>query len=271
LTRSSVAELTALAPQIEADAFQPLRHATAYRSVFERIEQKILSGALRQGAALPSEQTLASQFEVNRSTVREAIRLLEQEGMLERRAGRRLFVSTPGIDELAPRATRALILHQVTFNELWQVAIALDPLATRLAAPVASAADIEELEANLAAHAALLKHADDQPMPFKRLAALDVAFHATVARISANRALILAREPLSLLYSPSMEHLQRTLPQASKRNIDAHRRIVAALRVKDAAQAEEWMRKHLVDFRRGFELSGLAMDASLTSARSTRQ
>ncbi len=251
----------------DVGAFEPLRHATAYKSVFQRIEQRILSGELAQGQPLPTEQALAQQFEVNRSTVREAIRLLEQEGMIERRAGRRLFASAPGVYELAPRTKRALILHQVTFNELWQVAVVLDPLAARLAAPLANAADIEELEANLAENTRLLKRAPNEPVDFKRLTAIDVAFHAAIARVCGNHALILAREPMSLLYSPSFEQLQAALPQAGKRNVDSHRRIVNALRDKDAALAEEWMRKHLVDFRRGYALSGMAMDAPLTSTR----
>jgi len=267
LGRSSVGELTVQSSEPLAGAFLPLRHATAYKSVFQRIEQRILSGELPQGHALPTEQVLAQQFEVNRSTVREAIRLLEQEGMVERRAGRRMFASAPGIFELAPRTKRALILHQVTFNELWQVAVVLDPLAARLAAPLANKADIEELEANLAENIALLKRAPNEPVDFKRVAALDVTFHAAIARICDNHALILAREPMSLLYSPSTEQVQSTLPQAGKRNIESHRRILNALRAKDAAQAEELMRKHLVDFRRGYALSGIAMDAPLTGAR----
>ena len=272
LTRGAVAEaIVADQSASLAQAFQPLRHATAYQSVFSRIEQRILSGELALGDALPPEQTLAGQFEVNRSTVREAIRLLEQEGMLERRQGRRLFVSSPGIFQLAPRATRALILHRVTFNELWQVALVLDPLAARLAAPLATTEDVEELEANLAENAALLKPADGAPIDFKRVAAIDVAFHAAVARICANQALILAREPMSLLYSPSTEQVQKALPQAGKRNLDAHRRVLAALRIKDPAQAEEWMRKNVIDFRRGFELSGIAMDEPLTGPRSSKR
>ena len=267
--RASVEDLAQPAAGADVHVFEPLHHATAYKSVFQRIEQRILSGQLAQGQPLPTELSLARQFGVNRSTVREAIRLLEQEGMIERRAGRRLFASAPGLCELAPRTKRALILHQVSFNELWQVAMVLDPLTARLAAPRAQAADIEELEANLAENLALLKRPPGEAVDFKRVATLDVAFHAVIARICNNRALILAREPMSLLYGPSTEQVQAALPQAGKRNADSHRRILTALRDQNADQAEEGMRKHLVDFRRGYLLSGLAMDAPLTGARAT--
>lgn len=249
----------------EADSpaarFAPLRHAPAYKSVSLRIEQSILSGALQPGTPLPGEQELASQFEVNRSTVREAIRLLEQEGMVERRAGRRLFVTIPGIFELAPRATRALVLMQVTFEELWQVAVLLEPCAARQAAALASDADLDGLEAKVAEADAALKPLSGKTIDYRQLALLDVEFHAQIARIGGNRALMLAREPISLLYSPAMAQLQAVLPQASKRNWEAHRRIVRALRARAAGLAEDWMRKHLLDFKRGYVISGVAMDS----------
>ena len=83
--------------------FVTLRREPAYKAVSSVMEQDILSGKLKPGTALPPEQEIATQFGVNRSTVREAIRLLEQEGLLVRHGGRRLFVVLPGIFDLAPR------------------------------------------------------------------------------------------------------------------------------------------------------------------------
>src|SRR5690606_27041400 len=95
--------------------FRPLRHAPAYRALSARIERMILSGQLKPGDSLPTETALAERFGVNRSTVREAIRLLEQEGLVSRTTGRRLQVDMPGLFDLAPRASRALLLQHVTF------------------------------------------------------------------------------------------------------------------------------------------------------------
>ena len=117
--------------------FRRMRIAPAYKAVSAEIERIILSGALEPGAPLPTEQELAQQFGVNRSTLREAIRQVEQEGLVERREGRRLFVALPGLTDFAPRAMRALVLQQATFHELWQVAVVLEPLAAQLAASAA--------------------------------------------------------------------------------------------------------------------------------------
>ena len=242
-------------------AFQPLLRQPAYKAVSGVMEQHILSGQIKPGTTLPPELELAAQFEVNRSTVREAIRQLEQEGLVERR-GKKLFVTLPGLFDLAPRAARSLILNQVTFQELWEVALVVEPEAARLAALRADESDLAQLAANIAAcRATLAGGGGAQEVTLH--SALDVEFHALIARASRNRSLMLAREPFSLLYRPALTLLQKALPQAALRNVEAHEFVLSALRERDSMRAAEWMHKHLVDFRVGFLRAGLPMDAPL--------
>lgn len=233
--------------------FHPLRHAPAYRALSAEIERMILSGQLKPGDCLPTETALAERFGVNRSTVREAIRLLEQEGLVSRTAGRRLQVAMPGLFDLAPRATRALLLQHVTFLELWEVAIVVEPLAAQLAAVNRSDDDLAAIDENIETTV----HAVARRRP---TAELDVAFHAIVARASRNRMLMLAREPISLLYAPTLGRVEACLAQAATRNLEAHRRLRAAIAARDGDEAGRWMRRHLQDFRRGFELAGFRLD-----------
>lgn len=251
--------------------FRRMRIAPAYKAVSAEIERIILSGALEPGAPLPTEQELAQQFGVNRSTLREAIRQVEQEGLVERREGRRLFVALPGLTDFAPRAMRALVLQQATFHELWQVAVVLEPLAAQLAASAAREDDLQALAANLArmdmlAQQAAESDAQAQAQRQSALIELDVQFHALVARAGRNRALMLAREPVSLLYSATLARMQGQLPQMHARNLAAHRHILDALRQHDAQRAEHWMRKHIVDFQRGFVLAQLDMHVPVSMA-----
>lgn len=240
--------------------FRSLARQPAYRAVSSVMEQHILSGELKPGTALPPEQELATQFGVNRSTIRESIRLLEQEGLLERHQGRRLFVVLPGLFDLAPRAVRSLILHQVTFEELWEVAVVVEPEAARLAARRADETDLRDIDDNLAATAETVGGKADESR-IRRHWELDAAFHALIARASKNRSLMMSRESFSLLYRPLATLLQHSLPQSAARNLHAHRQIAAALRGRDELRAHEWTRKHLVDFRKGFLQAGLPMDA----------
>lgn len=114
----------------------------AYKAVSTAIERAIVDGSIAPGAALPTEGELSERFGVHRSTVREAIRQVEQEGLLQRGEGRRLFVCLPGVQDLAPRAARLLLLQQTTFRELWELAVSLEPLSSRLAATHAHDGDL---------------------------------------------------------------------------------------------------------------------------------
>ncbi|MGJ7519189.1 FadR/GntR family transcriptional regulator [Variovorax sp. LT1P1] len=259
--------LASVLPADDAAMFSRLRLEPAYKAVSSEIERSILSGRLKPGMPLPTEQSLAERFGVHRSTVREAIRQVEQEGLVQRREGRRLFVTLPGLYDLAPRAARLLLLQQTTFQELWQVAVTLEPLAARLAAEQAEPADIEALALNTELTAELQANDTDSVEHNARLVELDVEFHALVGRASHNRALMLAREPISLLYNPTLLQIHLHLPQSKARNLAAHRAILAALQRRDADAAAEWTRKHMVDFQKGFEMTGQDMRTPITKAR----
>jgi GntR family transcriptional repressor for pyruvate dehydrogenase complex len=239
--------------------FQPLRREPAYKAVCHVMEQHIVAGRLKPGTALPAELDLAAQFGVNRSTLREAIRQLEQEGLVERRGGKKLFVALPGLFDLAPRAARSLTLNQVTFQELWETAFVVEPEAARLAALRRDDDDLAQLEANIVACRTTLGVPGDAAAVSQH-AAWDVEFHALVARASRNRSLMLAREPFSLLYRPALTLLQEALPQAASRNVRAHEALLEAMRKRQADRAQDWVRKHMIDFRAGFLKAGLPMD-----------
>ncbi len=234
-------------------SFEPLARIPAYKALSDAIERQIVACELPSGTLLPTETALAEQFAVHRSTVREAIRQLEQEGLVVRGAGRRLQVALPGVRELASRTTRSLLLQQVTYRELWEVAVELEPLAARLAAQRRSDADLAKLTEILANAQANL---DDRA----HTADLDVEFHAGVAAASKNRVLILAREPVNLLFRASIGQLQIALSTAAPRNLGAHEQVLRAIAAGDAGEAEHWTNKHLADFHRGFERAGIAMD-----------
>ena len=248
---------------------RPLDLAT-YKAVSAQIERHILSGDLPAGAPLPTEQVLCERFGVHRSTVREAIRRVEQDGLLQRREGRRLYVTLPGLVDVAPRTNRLLVRQQVTFRELWDVAVALEPVAARLAAERADDQGLARLAANLAASEAVTarcesaaRSADDRRADHAALAALDAEFHALVGDASHNRALMLAREPVGLFYRPTLYEIHEHLPQSRARNLAAHHHILGALRGHDAEAAARWTHRHMVDFQRGFTMAGLDIDTPI--------
>jgi GntR family transcriptional regulator, transcriptional repressor for pyruvate dehydrogenase complex len=94
--------------------FSRLERAPAYKTVSDAILKDSSEGDCGSAAG---EEKLAEQFGVNRSTVREGIRLSEQTGVLRRELGKRLVVSRPSYDSVGDRVSQAMILHEVTFRE----------------------------------------------------------------------------------------------------------------------------------------------------------
>lgn len=225
----------------------------AYRRVAEAVERDIVAGRLKAGQPLGTEASLVAQFGVNRSTVREGIRLLEHSGLVRRDSSRRLWVERPRTERLVSSMRRALVLHEVSFRELYEAAMALQLATIEAAVAHADAADLRALEDNIALTETQLHDA-------ARLAELDGEFHALVGRASHNRVLELAREPSELLVVASTELVLRRLAEAPARMLHAHRMYVDAIRRRDREAARLWARRHLDDWRRGFERAGNDLD-----------
>jgi DNA-binding FadR family transcriptional regulator len=237
--------------------FEKLNVPSAYQVVSRELRRSIVSGELKPGDQLPSEAELAEQFGVNRSTVREGIRQLENDGFVRREGRKRLCVSVPTSSDLAPRASRALVMHQVTFNELWEVARVLEPLCAVLAAGNRNDGHVAVLQENIERTRHSLNNA-------ALSTELDTQFHSAVAEATQNQALLLSREPVGMLLYPAFEMLHPLLPQALGRMLAAHERVAHAIVAGDGAEAELWMRKHIVDFRRGWEMANLSLDQPVT-------
>jgi GntR family transcriptional repressor for pyruvate dehydrogenase complex len=234
-------------------SFRRLEVEPAYRIVAKAVEQQIMEGRIKVGDRLPPETELARQFGVNRSTIREGIRALEQNGLVSRKQGRRLVATVPHYADLADRVSQALVLHEVTFHELWETMLPLEILAAELAAERAGDDQLAELAANVEKTKASTGDA-------RATVRLDVEFHLLVARAARNKALLLAREPIGLLFYPSFYNVMSRL-NASDRLLVAHAEILSALQRHDVEHARRWMDKHIRDFRRGYELASLDIDA----------
>ena len=123
--------------------FEKVEVQPAYQLVASNIEKCIMQGVYKVGQQLPSELDLARQLGVNRSTVREAIRVLEQNGLVFRKSARRLVISLPREQDLASRVSQAMILHEITFLELWETMLPLEVRAAELAATRAELATLQ--------------------------------------------------------------------------------------------------------------------------------
>jgi GntR family transcriptional regulator, transcriptional repressor for pyruvate dehydrogenase complex len=238
----------------DAAAFAPLAFEPNYRRVASAIEARILDRTLRNGDALPPELELAAQFDVTRSTVREALRELESLGLVERRRGtKRMVVTRPDAGRVADRVGNALALADVTVREVWEALTILEP-------PTADAAARRRTPASLARIAAAVERFEREQADTPAAVEGVGEFFRAVAAASGNRVLALTQEPLLLLLQQALQVMIDRVPQARGRIHSAQRRLLGAIEVRDAEAARTWMTKHVRDFRRGFEVAGIDLD-----------
>jgi GntR family transcriptional regulator, transcriptional repressor for pyruvate dehydrogenase complex len=93
-----------------------------------------------------------------------------------------------------------------------------------------------------------------------RCTELDTEFHSLVAEGAYSKALLLSREPVGMLLYSAFNRLCPLLPQSRGRMLRAHERITKAINERNADEATLWMHKHIVDFRRGWEMASLSLD-----------
>src|SRR3954451_17173906 len=105
----------------------PVKVARAYEQLADLLRERITSGNLRAGDRLPSESSLAEQAGVSRSTVREALRTLEQARLIERKSPGVMLVAcldeAPAFRELRHELRR----RNVTFHHLHEALVTLEP------------------------------------------------------------------------------------------------------------------------------------------------
>jgi GntR family transcriptional regulator, transcriptional repressor for pyruvate dehydrogenase complex len=233
-------------PKPPVKDFEPIRIEPAYRKVATALLDRITTRVISEGERLPPEIELARQFGVHRGTVREALRELQTNGVLKRERGSKLMMVTrPARVDVAAGVSRALALHDVSYHDVWEALTALEP-------PIAAAAARQRKQQDLARIDGIVSDAVGVEQTAEFFRAVGEATH--------NSVFMLAHEPLVQMLVPSLAALIDKVPQAASRIATAQKRITAAIHDGNAGQAEEWMAKHIRDFRRGFELARIALE-----------
>ncbi|WP_224815952.1 GntR family transcriptional regulator [Hasllibacter sp. MH4015] len=192
-------------------------------SAYEQIRARILNGEIRPGDRL-REVELADDLGLSRTPVREAIRRLEQDGIVEHAAHKGAVVRS---------------LDQSSITELYTIREVLEGTAARLAAQHANSAEIDALEEVLATQPP--ESADLDAAEASRRNAI---FHGAIGQAAHNRFLLSAMDGISsalTLLGPTTLSMQGRIDAAR----DEHRAILAAIAARDANRAEEAARAHI--------------------------
>src|SRR6202161_2232580 len=127
---------TSSAPTRSTLLLKPVDVPKASDVLAREIRERILSGELVEGTALPAERELVKQTQMSRATVREALRILEVQNLVRVRAGRAggAFVQRPTTKSMASSVTMLIRGRQIKLADLLQTREALEPFCAELAA-----------------------------------------------------------------------------------------------------------------------------------------
>ncbi len=222
---------------------QPLKRISVPRSydvLATSLRESILGGDLVEGALLPTEREMVTQTGLSRGSVREALRMLEVEGLVESRRGRQggNVVTLPGNDSMASAVDRFVRGRKLSMTTLNQTREAIEPTLARLAAEHRSEQDLLILAA---LHQELIAAAGNM----ERFSLVNVKWHNAVAIASRNE--LLAGFLYSISYGVAMSTMteEYDTPENHQDVIRIHSMINAAIASGQADLAEKRMRQHI--------------------------
>lgn len=214
--------------------------------VAQQIRETILSSKFREASPPLSIKHLREQLRVANGTIREALRILEAEGLVTVRPGRKggVFVRRPTHETITKQLALLLEFNNTSLASMLEARLLLEPLCARLAAQRADAADIEVLSESVARLEQRVQEQD--PLGFIRE---NAEFHVAVAVATRNDILQIFMTTLrELIYVSTIPVSAREDSQS--RTVQAHKDILAALQAHDADRAEFLMRAHLQAFEK---------------------
>lgn len=204
--------------------------------IVSAIRRKIVIERLPSGTALPSESELTEMYGLSRGSVREGLRLLEQDGLIEikRGPGGGIRARQPNIQNAGYAAALRMSLMETTALELISFRLQIEPFAAALAADHAS----EEQRQHLLSIAAADAYRSDQ----------HADFHVELAAMTGNGVVQLTME---MLHSPL--EMQVKVEESTETDIAsaqrAHTRIAESILAGDGPRAKRAMTSHLEGFR----------------------
>ncbi len=231
----------------------------AYAQVAQSIRRQVLTGGLAKGERLPPERELADAFGVSRMVVREAIRALESDGLLQVRpgAGGGSFVTHDFDKPLGASINNLLAGGAITLDNLFELRLMLEAPAAAMAAVRGRRADIEDL-------ARVVEQADDLADDSEALRAANLEFHRRLVALAGNPLLSSLCETVLAILVKSLQG--RLNVELSRRVLEYHHHIVGALLERRAEDARRLTAQDLEQLHQRYNKMGIRVDVNPEAA-----
>lgn len=223
-----------------ADMFSRINVDRVSHLIVDQIRLLIREGKLKPGDRLPSERDLCLRFGVSRAPVRDALRVLEANGLATIRVGARggVFLTEPTAERLGEGLADLLSIAPVTAADVTEARLVVEMGILPLVVARATAADVADLLALVEAGSTAVK-TDSYTME------QSAAFHIRVAECTHNPAISMLVRSFHGPMLMSLKEAKEAAPVMGRRGIHEHRRLAGAIKRRDQAAAESVMRDHL--------------------------
>ena len=211
-----------------------------YEDIVQQFRVLIREGELEHGARLPSERAMAEQFKVSRSSVREAIRSLELQGLVVTKRGSGTFINTQDLESVVALLASTLSSGPGALDALDDIFEMRHVLEPQIAAMAAERANPEEV----ARLAEILEEQERQIAAGETGVNADTSFHFALATATHNAALIKLVSAVEDILSRSRNQTLQT-PGRPSLSLASHRRILESIKIGDSEEARRAMDHHL--------------------------
>lgn len=231
---------------MEGRLWSTLEKKKTYQVIVDKITEFFLAGNLKPGERLPSERELASQFKVSRTSIREALRTMEQNGLIEIRQGGGSYIKATDFQSRKEEITAAIIkAENHLVYEMLELRRALEVESAFLAAKRATSTDLEKLRTALENMAV-----STQNIELGHKADLD--FHIGIVESTHNSIFINLIHTLSDHMKDTIRATRRhrfTDPSRYEDTMDEHKEIYLAIASGNADKAKGLMEEHITRIR----------------------
>ena len=221
--------------------YQPLERRKVYEQIAEQLLGQIGSRSLKPGDALPPERELTESFGVGRSSIREALRMLESQGVIIAASGGAFVVA----DAANPLNSSLRLLFTLDegagMHDLYELRRILECEAAALAAERRSEDHLGQMDAAVREMEAALAESGRS----EGFIDADLSFHLAVAEATGNRLVLHSMQAVRDVVRRALLTIF-LIPRSPERAVVEHRSIRAAIASGDADRARQQMRAHLV-------------------------
>jgi GntR family transcriptional repressor for pyruvate dehydrogenase complex len=223
--------------------YESLNTTRLFDQVIERIETLIFNGQLKPGDRLPAERELGEQFGVSRTVIREAVKSLQEKGLVDIRPGVGTFIHD-GSSEIMRKSLGRLVMidRGRGLDNLTQVREIFEPEIAAIAAEKATPADLEAMELAVATM-------DDSLNDVDRYISADHDFHLALAAATQNKLIVDLLASIVDLLSEQRRRIFHASTGGAARGQQHHKLIMMAVRKKDSAAARKQMTQHMKQVR----------------------